>query len=102
MGPIPLMAFYSDRLAGSIPEGISLVRYDTCSTCKKDARSRSTIIPCKILLLVNGIAVSSISVNTWIRLLREFEWIEEVKLLIFSDYGKGMSDFSLEISIVKQ
>lgn len=100
-GTMNMMAYYSDRIAGSIPGGLRLLQMSIAPP-EKRVPGRSQPEFRSDIISITGLAESSLSVNVWISLLKEFSWIADIQLLNFSDDGKGMSEFSMEIRISEQ
>ncbi|MDX9928264.1 MAG: hypothetical protein RBS37_00250 [Bacteroidales bacterium] len=93
-----LISYYSDRIAGSIPDGLKITRM-TFSPEDKKVPGVSDVTYTDEIIKIFGFTESGIALNRWIQSLNEFEWIEDVRILGYSNQGNDPADFNIEIKM---
>ncbi|MEL6863595.1 MAG: hypothetical protein AAFP19_04210 [Bacteroidota bacterium] len=93
------LSFYADQLGQSLPAGIQLLELEVFPMLgrKRDYEKEDLIRYDKRRIQIKGICKSSLIYNSWIKELKELEWVEEARHLNYSDISKNLGEFELAI-----
>jgi Tfp pilus assembly protein PilN len=93
-----MISFLSDRLAGKLPEGVKLKRLTFFPESKRIPGS-SAISYQNGIIHISGNTFSGISIHNLMTALKEFNWVDDVKMLGYTDSGQGIADFVIQVNI---
>jgi hypothetical protein len=93
-----LISYYSDRIAGTIPDGLKITRMTFAPEEKKSSGS-SVVSYQNGIIMIFGVTESGIALNGWIQALKKFSWVAEVRMLGYTNTGDDLADFNIEIKM---
>ncbi len=91
-----LTSFYADRIAAELPEHIKLSRLEVHP--KQKSAEEGSLSFSSRTVNVKGLCRKSIELNDWMKEIRKSKWVNEVKLLNYSQDKDG-GEFNLEIQL---
>ncbi len=93
------MAFYADRIAGTVTGDIVLEKLEINPVTSK-IRSNKEIVLRPDIIIIEGLAQSSSHLNNWINRLKELTWVNKVEILNYlQDADASSGFFSIELGI---
>ncbi|MBS1624343.1 MAG: hypothetical protein JST83_10010 [Bacteroidetes bacterium] len=92
------LCYYADRIAASVPEGITLTSLDiNPATQDEDAQK---LIYRSQYIHISGQTKYSIEVNDWIKAIKKWPWVAESKLTDYKQDNSGTKGaFDIELKI---
>lgn len=92
------IAYYMDRIGQSIPQGVQLTNMSIFPPKGKNKREQKTAFQFHhYVISMAGISQKSVYLNQWIKILEQLKWVEQVKVLPYSEQAEGFGEFELEI-----
>ena len=95
---IPLMAYYSDRLAKDVPSGIRFTRLNLFPL-QKQITSNAGLNFLARQIIITGNTRNSNYLDFWIKSLKKLTWIKEISIKNFIDNSTEQAGFELEINL---
>lgn len=93
-----LFAFFSDKIASCVPEGILFQEMNIYPQVSA-AQNRNTFLFQDSTIIINGFTDNSVTLELFVKSLSAYSWIESVKILSFSEAKDGIRSFRLELAI---
>lgn len=92
------ISFYADRIAGTVPEGITLTEWQFNPLSNPNKKESLTFQ--NSLLVISGISNQSTGFNQWIKELKNGEGIESVSILGYDhDIKEKNAVFTIELTV---
>jgi len=92
------VAYYSDRIASRVPNGIQLQEMSIWPRINA-TQNRNSFVFRERVIVVNGLTDNSVTLEKYVRELSSFSWIESVRIMNFNESKDGIRSFRLELSI---
>jgi len=94
------ISFYADRLAATVPTSIKLTQMQIMPSEEVIENEIKKTIFQQNTILINGSCSNPTELNTWIKSMDEFNWIEQVKLNDYLfDSREHVANFKLYIKV---
>lgn len=96
------VSFYGDEIGASLPSGIQLTTLQIFPDQASQQQKREKLFLFdKDKLVIKGNSRRSTILNEWIKTLKSLSWIEEVKVLPYTEKRGGVGEFELELLLKK-
>lgn len=94
------VSFYADRLAATVPTSIKLTQMQIMPSEEVIEKEIKKTVFQQNTILINGSCNNPTELNTWIKSMDEFNWIEQVKLNDYLfDSREHIANFKLYIKV---
>ncbi|MFL5731302.1 MAG: hypothetical protein ACJ75J_17570 [Cytophagaceae bacterium] len=94
------ISFFSDRIASTVPESVRLTELSVNPFHEKESTAAKKLIFQNGITLLSGHCSSATELNPWIKKMKDFDWIREVKVLSYAYNEKNKEgDFKIEITL---
>jgi len=92
-------SFYSDAIAASVPKTIKLTSLEL-NPLKKKVKAGENPLFESGTIIIGGTSKKSTTLNDWIKLLKQMDWVNEVGVIDYQSTGSSASgEFELRIGI---
>lgn len=93
------MAFYADRLAGTVPDDIVLEKLEINPVTGKIKNNKEINLRPDIIL-IGGYTRNSSNLNGWINMLKDLNWVNRVEIVSYMQENEANAGyFSIELGI---